>query len=433
MENLADKLNQEPPEILRNLKLIGSIAGELGYPVYVVGGFVRDLLLGVEDYDLDIVVEGDGIHFAKVLSHRLGVDFIKHKQFGTATLVAHDKVKVDIATARKEVYESPASLPKVTPGTVRDDLARRDFSINAMAVDISEKGFGRIVDFFKGREDLKKKIIRLLHPISFIDDPTRILRAIRFEQRFGFAMELTTRMLLKEAVHKQMLEKVHKHRLRDELVLLLKEPAVLKCIYRISALCGFAFIHRAMRVDRKTFHLLAKIQGAYTWFKEYFPHTHKVELWLLYLMVLLENLDSHTLRSVVREFAFRKYEAEAVISYKEENDRISSRLNGSLSPSQAYRFLTPLPYEALLLMLVKSNERLVVDRIKYFLLVSKGTQIHLNGEELKALGMIPGPRFKEILQELFYAKLDGKFKAKEEELHYLKSKILSKRTYTPGG
>src|SRR3989338_948177 len=184
MENLNEKLKSCSSEILARLKFIAALAGEFNYPVYIVGGFVRDLILGVEDFDLDIVIEGDGIHFAKELSHRLKADFIKHRRFQTATIVIKDKthpqvkifgsgIKIDIATARKEIYEQPAALPKVSPGTIKEDLGRRDFSINAMALSISENTFGQLVDFYDSREDLGNKRIRVLHPLSFIDDPTR--------------------------------------------------------------------------------------------------------------------------------------------------------------------------------------------------------------------------------------------------------------------
>ncbi len=433
MENVAKRLHTQPQEVLARLRFIGNVAQELGYPVYVVGGFVRDLLLGVEDYDLDIVVEGDGIHFAKELSSRLHVGFVKHKQFGTATLITHDKVKVDVATARQETYEYPASLPKVKPGSIKDDLARRDFTINALALDISRNNFGALVDFFHGRKDLNKKAIRALYDISFIDDPTRILRAIRFEQRFGFTIERHTFTLLKDALKKHMLEAVHKHRLRDEFILILKESQAFKCIKRINGLCGFAFIEKKLRLKKKALNTLKKIEGTYTWFRDNYPHKHKVEVWLLYLMVLLEHLDSMRLKKVFKEFAFRRSEMDAASIFKEESSAMLSRLKAPIAPSVIYKILQPLPYEVLLCVFIKAHDKKVKDKIRDFLFTYKSIQIHLNGEELKALGMAPGPQFKRILLQLLYAKLDGKFKTKEEELIYLRHNILAKSCAKNGG
>lgn len=426
MKSLSERLKKQPPEVLARLRFIGKAARELGYPAYVVGGFVRDLLLGVEDYDLDIVVEGDGIDFAQELSSHLHCGFVKHKQFGTATLITHDKVKIDLATARQETYEYPASLPKVKPCAIKDDLARRDFTINALALGISEDNFGTLVDFFDAGEDLNKKVIRVLHDLSFIDDPTRILRAIRFEQRFGFAIERHTLRLLKDAAKKQMLQKVHKHRLRDELILILKEPQAFKCLKRINTLCGFAFIESGFRLKKNTLPGLKEMGEIYAWFRANFPHQHKVELWLLYLTVLLEHLDGQQLRKVLREFAFRKYEMDAVIIFKEKSSAILSRLKTPIAPSGIYKILHPLPYEALLCIFVKARDKKVKDKIKNFLFTYRGIQIHLNGQELQAMGMAPGPQFKQILSQLLYAKLDGKFKTKEEELLYLQEKVLAK-------
>lgn len=427
LENLSKKLNKQPKEVVGRIRLIAQLAQELKYPVYVVGGFVRDIILGLKDFDVDIVVEGDGIHFSKELHIMLkGSAFIKHRQFGTATLVTEDKTKIDIATARKEIYEHPACLPKVTSGTIRDDLARRDFSINTMALDISYDRFGELVDFFNGREDIKKKVIRALHRRSFIDDPTRILRAIRFEQRFNFRIEPRTLALIREAVNLHMLEKVHDHRLRDELILTLKEPAAINCIKRINALCGFTFIHNDLHITHKTIASLERIKKLHIWFEKNFSHRRKIELWVLYLAVLLEGLDARELQIILSEFAFRKGEVKIILSFKAHYERIVSRLKSASSASHIYRILEGLSYETILLILLKTNAKSAQEKIIDFLRLYSASRIFISGHELKALGITPGPRFKEILKELLYAKLDGKFKTKDEELRYLQDKILTR-------
>lgn len=433
--NLLKKLNNCPEELLKLLKAIGEIAQELNYPVYAAGGFVRDLILGVDNFDLDIAVEGDGINFAKELSRRFQGSFVKHRRFQTATVIIDDNIipfrerkgiKIDIATARKEIYEYPASLPKVTAGVINDDLARRDFSINAMAVDISYDKFGRLVDFFGGKEDLKNKIVRVLHNLSFIDDPTRILRAIRFEQRLNFKIEKNTLKLIKGACQASMLDKVNKHRLRDELILILKEPNVIKSISRIKGLCGFSFIDRALHIDEKTFRLLKGIEKVNSWFAKNFPHKRRIDRWLLYLAVLLENLDAHKLRAVLNDFAFRKGEIKRALSFKLDSGKIIEKLESNLSPSHIYRILEPLSYEVILLVLLKTDSQKVKNKIEDFLSLYNGSRIFIGGKELKELAVKPGPDFKKILKQLLYAKLDKKFKTKEEELSYLKDKILKK-------
>jgi tRNA nucleotidyltransferase (CCA-adding enzyme) len=235
---MRNRLHKLPQEIKDLIYLASNIATENNMPVYLVGGFVRDLLLEVKNLDLDFVIEGDGIKFAEDLATILKARLIRHRRFGTATIVLNPVrvitsfsrlpivsrgVKIDIATARRETYPRPASLPLVTRGTLEDDLARRDFSVNAMAISITKKDFGKLVDFFCGKDDLQHKKVRILHSLSFIDDPTRMLRAIRFEQRYNFKIEPHTLKLLKVAAAIKMLEKVQPQRLRDELILILKE------------------------------------------------------------------------------------------------------------------------------------------------------------------------------------------------------------------
>jgi tRNA nucleotidyltransferase (CCA-adding enzyme) len=211
------------PKELRSLIIIArNLASVNHMPVYLVGGIVRDLILGAKNLDLDIVVHGDGIKFAEAFTQKLKAKLIRHKRFGTATIILGSGLKFDIATARKEFYPQPASLPEVTGGTLKDDLFRRDFTINAMAISIGARDFGKLIDFFAGREDILHRKIHILHDLSFIDDPTRILRAIRFEKRYNFRIEPKTLGALKEAVGLKMLEIIQPQRLSHELILILK-------------------------------------------------------------------------------------------------------------------------------------------------------------------------------------------------------------------
>src|SRR4030042_1801045 len=248
MKNYVNGLNRELKQLIL---LAQSIALEQGISAYLVGGFVRDLILKAKNLDLDIVVEGNGIKFAEEFSFRLGAKLIRHKRFATATLILRSGIKLDIASARKEFYPKPAALPQVIPGNLRDDSYRRDFSINAMAIGLSGKDAGRLIDYFHGQEDLRSKKIRILHSLSFIDDPTRILRAIRFEQRYNFKIEPDTLKNLKKAARLKMLEKTEPQRLRDELIPVLKEKTVLKQIKRLRELVGFAFINKRLLLSPK--------------------------------------------------------------------------------------------------------------------------------------------------------------------------------------
>lgn len=227
--------NKFPKEILGIIKLIGGSADKKALPVYIVGGPVRDILLNVKNYDMDFVIEGDAINFARVLSDKIKCDLKTHEAFGTAT-VSFRGIRVDIATARKETYEKPAAYPDIEPASLEEDLFRRDFTINAMAISINEKDFGKLVDFYNGYNDLKCKLIRIMHDKSFIDDPTRIFRAVRFSARFGFKIEPHSKKLIKEAILQGRLGEVNRGRIRKEIELLLKEKKPLKCLQAFSRL-----------------------------------------------------------------------------------------------------------------------------------------------------------------------------------------------------
>jgi len=188
---MIDRLKKLSPQFKKVLKVSSALANSLGFKVYLVGGVVRDLILEKEVFDLDVVVEGDAIVFARELSKRLKSSFKKHHAFGTA-VVEFDGHKIDFATARTEHYIHWGALPKVKPAALKQDLFRRDFTINAMAVSLNKKDYGKLIDLYNGLHDLRKGLVRALHKESFLEDPTRIIRAIRFEQRFSFKIEKDT-------------------------------------------------------------------------------------------------------------------------------------------------------------------------------------------------------------------------------------------------
>ncbi|MCK5124542.1 MAG: hypothetical protein KAQ82_04875, partial [Dehalococcoidia bacterium] len=195
--NLARQIEQYlPRQLLELVNDISRQAAERGERVYLVGGVVRDLLLGYPNLDLDLVVEGDAVKLAQQVAETSQAKLLAHHRFGTAKL-RYENFTMDLATARKETYAKPGALPTVTPGTLKDDLVRRDFSINAMAISLASDDYEELVDPYQGKNDLEHRLIRILHPGSFSNDATRILRAVRYEQRLGFELETLTAQLLK--------------------------------------------------------------------------------------------------------------------------------------------------------------------------------------------------------------------------------------------
>lgn len=410
-------LEKLPPGTRHLIHVASGITARKGIPAYLVGGFVRDMLLGAKNLDLDIVVEGDGIKFADDLAAVLGAKVTRHRRFGTATLILAHLHKIDIATARSEIYPKPASLPQVKPGTLKDDLFRRDFTINAMAFDIGREGSARLIDFFGGKDDLKKKKIRVLHALSFQDDPTRILRAIRFEQRYGFKIEPLSLRLLKEARAQGMLDKVQPQRTRDDLILILKEKCPVRSIRRMQELIGLGFISDGLKLSGKDYALFYSVEKQIAWFKKNYPLRRAPDAWVLYLMCLLDPLKVKEVINVCRRFAFRKGEEKRILSYKKITSGTLSMLSSKLTlPSKIFSILEPLSYEVILMLRAKYKKPGIKKNIPLFLKDYNGMRIHIGGDDLRRLGLAPGPHYQRILSRVLKARLDGKIGTKEEEL-----------------
>jgi len=410
-------LKRLPEEVQHLINLASQIAQANGMHAYLVGGFVRDLILGVKNLDLDIVIEGEGIKFAEDLASRLKANLIRHKRFGTATVTLGRHLKIDVATAREETYPVPGSLPLVIRGTVKDDLKRRDFSINAMAISINKENYGQLIDFSHGREDLRNKRVRILHDLSFIDDPTRILRAIRFEQRFNFRIEPKTLKLLKEAVRLKMLEKVQPQRLRDELILILKEESAIKEIMRLHELVGLNFINPKLKLTKGNLALLEGARGEISWFKKVYPERRHLDDWLIYLMALIDPLDLADLKEIFKAFVFRRGEEKRILTYKKINDKFIRELSRkNIKPSRIFALLDPLSYEVILLVKAKYKNRNLNKHIEDFLEIYNFIRIQVTGHDLYRLGLEPGPYYQKIFAKVLRAKLDGKVSTRDDEL-----------------
>jgi len=409
-KNLAKLLKQRlPGRIFGIIRKIGNLAQAKGLPAYIVGGFVRDALLGVKNLDLDIVVEGKAIDFTCLLKGRIAEDIVLHPRFGTATLTLPCGFKIDIATSRKEHYACAAALPTVYASRIREDLFRRDFTINTLAVKINKDNFGQLLDLFGGQNDLREKNIRVLHPQSFIDDPTRILRAVRFEQRYNFTIEKDTARLLRQATKEGMLKKLSKFRIGNELILILREEEPLKSLVRISALCrGLSFIHPSIRLGRIMLEQLKSAKDSNSW--------------LVYFMLLTAGVNISQVKRLCRAFSLTKANTQKIVSFKENSDQALKAIEKakSLSSRQIYQILHPFSYEETLALICRSRSKRARARFRLFLKELSQVKIGLTGKDLKRLKIKPGPRYTNILQDILYAKIDGKVKTKSDELNYVR-------------
>ena len=265
MKNINGLLIQKLPEnIIGLLGSAGRYAENMGFRAFVVGGLVRDLILNHENFDIDLVVEGEGIRFARELARKYSAHVRCYNKFGTAVLTLADGYKLDVATARTEIYEHPAALPRVWPGSIKEDMYRRDFTINTLAINLNPEHFGKLLDFFNARKDIKRKLIRVMHDLSFIDDPTRVFRAVRFEQRFGFKVVRSTERLIKDAVAINLFEKLAGYRISSELELVLQEKDPLPVLKRLEELGIIGLIHPKAGRNKKLKRLLDKIEGMFS-------------------------------------------------------------------------------------------------------------------------------------------------------------------------
>ncbi|MBU1124397.1 MAG: hypothetical protein KKC84_00040, partial [Candidatus Omnitrophica bacterium] len=368
---MKQRLKRLPDRVRGLIRLCRDVSYSRNVNAYLVGGFVRDLFLKRENFDLDVVVESDGIAFAEELATRLHGRLTRHRRFGTATITHSHLHKIDVSTCRKEFYPASADLPVVSPGTLRDDLFRRDFTINAMAIQLSGRGFGVRIDYFEGHEDLKRKVIRVLHRNSFIDDPTRILRAIRFQQRFGFCLAPATGILLKRAVSAGMLLKVHPHRVRDDLILLLKEKKPLGCVQKIEQLAGWGFLSTQIKISAKTRCFLRMVSREAAWCNTRSTARKPLEEWLVYLMGILDALTVSQVRRLSRKLALRKDEERRLIGFKQfERKGIRGLMKENILPASLWKVLAPLSSEELIAVKSKYRDCRVQDDIRGLLVHS---------------------------------------------------------------
>ncbi|MBV6468697.1 MAG: CCA-adding enzyme [Nitrospirae bacterium] len=423
-----------PHHVLHLLQEAGELADRLGCTAYAVGGFVRDLLLGIDNLDIDLVVEGDGIAFARALATERNGRVRVHERFGTAVVVFPDRFKLDIATARTEYYEYPTALPTVEQSSIKKDLYRRDFTINTLAMRLNPKAFGQLIDFYGGQRDLKERIIRVLHSLSFVEDPTRVFRAIRFELRFGFHLSKETLALIKGAVKMELFHRLSGQRLLDELRLLFSERTPRHAVRRLADLELLRFVHPKLewsgRLDRR----LADIESALDWHR-FSCLDRPIDRWLVYAMALVEMLPDQAVREVLERFPFTEGERAALTSARFSTQQISRQLNrrAPLRPSGTVRLLEGLSDETLLFLMGKNKAEWARRRIASYLTAYRLVKPTLGGKELKVLGLKPGPEYRTILARLTDAKLDGEVSNEEEERNWVKRFLAERKTKGRGG
>ena len=387
------------------LDLVGQIstrAAGRDERAYLVGGAVRDLLLGSPNLDLDLVIEGDAVQLAQELAEAGQAELLAHHRFSTATLRCGDHT-LDVATARRETYAHPGALPEVTPGTMRDDLARRDFSINAMAVSLSPDDHGELIDLYGGRTDLEQGLIRVLHPGSFRDDATRILRGVRYEQRFGFEFEPQTAGLLRRDLH--MLDTISGDRIRHELELILNEREPEKAIKRLADLRMLTRIGLAVEREGEIADVFRKARRM----------AEPEQLPDLYLCLLIYSSTTQELDALISRLNMPTRPSRAMCHTLRLKNSLGLLDRPSPRPSEVYDLLKEYDTVAIQANAIASESSAAHGSLDLFLTNLRHVRPSLDGEDLKTLGIPPGPEMGRILHALHRARLDGQVVTKADE------------------
>lgn len=423
-------LQRLPDRVVGLLREIGQLGDERGCRVYVVGGVVRDLLLGHVTLDLDLTVEGDGVAFAREVADRYRAGIAVFERFATARLVFPDGLKMDIATTRRESYAQPAELPTVQPASIEEDLYRRDFTINAIALQLNPGQFGRLLDAYGGQRDLRARTIRVLHTGSFQDDPTRIFRAIRFEQRLKFRLERNTSRLLAQAASTNLIQQLSGPRLQNEILLLLGERDPVRVMARLSQLTLLRFLHRRLSYTTKVKRVAKAVPKALTWWTRRFPD-REIDKPIVYVMALSSESRQAVVAAMSRRLALSREQARKVSAGGTLVDRVLKRLadERTVRPSQVYRLLVDLPDETLVLVLAKKmslQQAVVLSRLKGQLVAymkNRTIKTALMGRDLQSMGLKPGPQYGTILEKLLDARIDGTITTEAEERAFIQKRF----------
>jgi tRNA nucleotidyltransferase (CCA-adding enzyme) len=429
-ETLAQRMATAlPPALLDLVKQAGTLAGELGFPLYAVGGFVRDLLLGQPNLDVDLVVEGDAIRLAQELARRFGGHVRSHRRFGTAKwILPEDRAgfpdpaglpaTLDFATARTEFYERPTALPTVERSSIKLDLHRRDFTINTLAIRLTPARWGELLDFYGGRKDLDERRIRVLHSLSFVEDPTRILRAVRFEQRFDFKIEPRTEELIGNAL--DLLERVSVERVRHELELILAEAAPEHTFCRLGEMGVLAILHPDLRCNgwfqAKAVELrkhLAQTAAA----PSPAPPTALSDdhLPALYIALLTFQMPAESLKAFVEKYHMRTAYRELLDEVTRLREKLPRLDRNGLKPSEIFALLDETSDAVRLVIRIATDSWLVRQHLDLYQRRLRHIRPAMTGDDLRRLGLPPGRLYSQILNRLRAALLDGEISTREDE------------------
>ena len=426
--DLADRVKSVlAGDVFEVLTLAGSIASDMGFSLYLVGGFVRDLLISQPNFDLDLVVEGDAIALCTQLAEERGGRTISHTRFGTAKWLAGSAqghvqsarpLALDFVTARTEFYEHPAALPVVEASSLRHDLYRRDFTINTMAICLNGPRYGHLIDFYGGKADLEQKQIRVLHNLSFVEDATRILRAARQAERLGFNIEQRTAALIAHAW--DSLDRVSGDRLRHEVYLIFGEEAPERILGRLDRLGVLQRLHQGLRYTSWLGDRFAAVRAAlpawivWGWGNGGSGGDQATALTASYLALLSYSLSDRELDQLMARLNISAEPGRVLHQVWELRSHLR-QIGSGLRPSQIYHILQPYLIEAIVIVAIADDRAIVRQAIASYITDLRHRRTQIDGMALRSLGIAPGPVYSRILGAVLDARLDGIVKDRADE------------------
>jgi len=418
-EDVGELMAQElVPWIQILLRRLGERAETLGMKAHVVGGFVRDLLLGRPNLDLDMVIEGDAVEFARSWE-RDGCRIAIHQRFKTGTIVFPGGRKVDVATARREFYEFPVAQPEVTTDSLKHDLFRRDYTVNAMAITVNPGEWGKLHDYFGGRRDLQKRTLNVLHNLSFVEDPTRVLRGVRLEQRLHFRIGPTTLRLLESCIRGGLLARLSGVRLRSELELILTEKEPFPIVRRLSELGFWQNLAVGLKIGQDCRKAFLRLSFFLKRMGRDLPDFGKTE-WLAFLCALLLESEPQASEAAIARLHLGQEEGRIVREALDGLRAIEQLLGGRQEKknSEIVKALENVSFTVILFWAASTNRWRVRRRLLVYLLRLHRVRPMLTGRDLIDLGYRKGPLIGDVLEGLKFARLEGEVETREEEVEW---------------
>ncbi|MEJ2739438.1 MAG: hypothetical protein P8105_06390 [Dehalococcoidia bacterium] len=405
-DNVSSQLNRHfPSEVINLIRNIGNTADSSGKELFLVGGAVRDMLLNRANLDIYMVIEGDAISLARRIAENMQAKLTVHTRFGTAN-IHFSGFSIDIATARSEIYRKPGALPAVQPGTINDDLYRRDFSINAIAVSLSPNNFGTVVDIYGGKDDIEHRVVRVLHQRSFIDDASRMLRACRYEQRLGFTIEQKTTELIRQ--NATMLHTISGDRIRRELDLVFKEEIPEHVLKRMAELGLLGMLHPSLTGNG----WLAKKYSAAR------RQARQDALSLIYLCLLVYSLKDDEVKQLISFLNFPRNTEKAMVHTLQLKAQLPQLAGPSLKHSEIFELLDGYVLPAIQANIIAAESETAAKYLGLYLNKLRSVRTLLSGNDLINMGIRPGPQFTAIFKELHRAKLNGDVSTRKDEENF---------------